>query len=254
LDDEVWPYLLSDACYIKVRRHGRVVSRAVLVVAGINGAGRREILTWRVGDVESEETWSEVFAELRQRGAQGVQWVISDGHEGLRNALEKQFPDASWQRCWTHFMRNALAKVGHKDKDAVAKDLVAARKLEDAKTCLMEAERVAMRYETRYPRLARQIREQFEQTLSVHGLPKEHRRRVYTTNMMERLMREIKRRTRVVGIFPNDASCDRLIGAQLLDRHEQWQCEAARYLNMEHLERRDPEAGKGGHKAVVAVN
>lgn len=244
LDDDVWPYLMADACYIKVRRQGRVVNRAVLVVSGISGTGRREILTWRVGDVESEDTWSEVFTELRQRGVQGTQWVISDGHEGLRNALGKQFSGASWQRCWTHFMRNALAKAGHKDKASLAKDLVAARKLEDAKTCLMEAERIAARYEARYPRLAKQIREQFEETLAVHGLPKEHRRRVYTTNMMERVMREIKRRTRVVGIFPNDASCDRLVGAQLLDRHEHWQCEPARYLSMEHLDRREEEPGK----------
>lgn len=244
LDDEAWPYVMADACYVKARKHGRVVNRAVLVVSGINGSGRREILTWRVGDVESEDTWSEVFTELRQRGVQGAQWVISDGHEGLCNALKKQFPGASWQRCWTHFMRNALAKVSHKDKASLAKDLVAARQLEDLKTCLMEAERIAARYEARYPRLAKQIREQFEETLSVHGLPKEHRRRVYTTNMMERVMREIKRRTRVVGIFPNDASCDRLIGAQLLDRHEHWQCEPARYLSMEHLDRRETQPGK----------
>lgn len=244
LDGQTWPYLTVDACYVKARRHGRIVSRAVLVVAGVNGEGRREILSWRVADVESEETWSQVFTELRQRGVQGVQWVISDGHEGLRNAVEKQFPGVCWQRCWTHFMRNALAKVGHKDKGPLAKDLVAARQCEAVKGCLMEAERIAQRYEARYPRLAKQIRDQFEETLSVHALPSEHRRRVYTTNMMERVMREIKRRTRVVGIFPNDASCDRLIGAQLLERHEHWQCEQARYLSMEHLDRHDTQAAE----------
>jgi len=236
LDERAWPYLMVDACYVKVRTRGRVVNQAVLVVAGVNDDGRREILTWRVADLESEETWTEVFTELRGRGVSGVRWVVSDGHEGIRAAVTKQFAGASWQRCWTHFMRNALAKVGHAHKDALARELAAARKFEDRRVCMAEAERIAERWEGRYPRLARQIREQFEQTLSVHDLPPAHRRRVYTTNILERLMKEIKRRTRVVGIFPNEASADRLIGAHMLERHEQWSCERARYLNMERLD------------------
>ena len=116
--------------------------------------------------------------------------------------MRTQFTGVTWQRCWTHFMRNVLAKVGHKHKNPFAKELIAARKFDDVKTCLMEAERVAERWEKDYPRAAQQIRDQFEETLAVHDLPREHRRRVYTTNIMERLMREIKRRTRVVGIFP----------------------------------------------------
>jgi putative transposase len=236
LDEHIWPYLIVDAIYVKVRKHGRVVSQAVLVVAGINEAGRREILTWRAADAESEDTWTEVFLELKQRGVSGVKWLVSDGHEGIQAALRTQFDGAAWQRCWTHFMRNALAKVGHQHKDAVARELKAARRFEDVNVCLAEAERIASRWEGRYPRLARQIREQFEQTLAVHHLPRTHRRRVYTTNMMERVMREVKRRTRVVGIFPNEDSCDRLIGAHLLERHEKWQCERMRYLGMEHFE------------------
>lgn len=236
LDGHTWLYLMVDALYVKVRKKGGVVSRAVLVVAGINEEGRREILTWRVGDAESADTWGEVFTELRQRGLKGVGWVISDGHEGIQAAVAKHFTGASWQRCWTHFMRNLLAKTSHKHKDALSKDIIAARKFDDVKTCLAEAERVATCWEGRYPRAAKQIRTQFEETLAVHGLPSAHRRRVYTTNMVERLNREVKRRTRVVGIFPNDASCDRLIGALLLERHETWQCDRARYLNMEHLE------------------
>jgi transposase-like protein len=237
LDSDEWVYLMADATYVKVRRRGRIVNQAVLVVAGVNGDGRREILTWRPADVESEDTWTEVFRELRQRGVTGVQWVISDGHEGIRAAVATQFPGASWQRCWTHFMRNALGKVGHAHKDALAKELSAARKFDDVSVCLAEAERVAQRWESQYPRLARQIREQFEETLAVHELPAAHRRRVYTTNLLERVMKEVKRRTRVVGIFPNESSCDRLVGAQLLERHEKWQCEPGRYLSMEHLDR-----------------
>ncbi|HNR35391.1 MAG TPA: transposase, partial [Candidatus Hydrogenedentes bacterium] len=152
-----------------------------------------------------------------------------------RPSVAKQFPDASWQRCWTHFMRSALGKVSHKDKDVLAKDLCGARQFEDRKTCLAEAERVAQRWDKRYPRVAAQIRAQFEETLAVHGLPRAQRRRVYTTNMLERLMREIKRRIRVVGIFPNAPSCDRLVGAQLVEIHESWQCERTRYITFEHV-------------------
>lgn len=235
LDGVDWPFLMVDACYTKVRRNGSVKSQAVLVVAGINGDGRREILTWAVADVESEQTWSEVFEDLRHRGVHGVQYVVSDGHQGIQAAASKQFPDASWQRCSTHFMRSVLAKVAHKDKDALAKDLSTARKFEDKKTCLAEAERVAQRWEKRYPKVAAQIRAQFEETLTVHDLPREQRRRVYTTNLLERLMREIKRRIRVVGIFPNVASCERLVGAQLVEIHESWQCERARYIAFEHV-------------------
>ena len=241
LDDETWPYLAVDATYVKVRAKGRVVNQAILVVAGVNGSGRREILTWRQADVESEDTWTEVFRELKQRGVQGVQWLISDGHEGIQAAMRRQFHGVSWQRCWTHFMRNALAKVAHKHKDALAKELTAARRHDTVKVCLVEAERIAERWENEYSRLADQIRGQFQETLAVHDLPQAHRRRVYTTNMMERLMREIKRRTHVVGIFPNEASCDRLVGAQLLERHETWQCERMRYLVMDHIEKRPQE-------------
>lgn len=236
LDACVWPFLMVDACYVKVRKGGAVVSQAVLVVAGINGEGRREILTWQVGDVESEDTWSEVFRDLRHRGLTGVQWIVSDGHEGIQAAAAKVFIGAGWQRCWTHFIRGAVAKVAHKDKDALVKDLCGAWRLQDAKTSLAEAYRVAARWEKRYPRLAKQIHDQFEQTLAVHHLPPSQRRRLYTTNMLERLMREIKRRTHVVGIFPNVESCDRLVGAQLLERHESWQCERMRYVILEKEE------------------
>jgi putative transposase len=236
LDEAPWPYLMVDATYVKCRAQGRVVNQAVLVVAGINGSGRREILTWRMADTESEDTWTEVFRELKCRGVSGVHWLISDGHEGIQAAMRTQFHGASWQRCWTHFMRSALAKVAHRHKDALAQELRTARKHASEAVCLAEAERIAEGWERTYPRLATQIRAQFAETLTVHGLPAAHRRRVYTTNLLERVMQEIKRRTKVVGIFPNEASCDRLIGAQLLERHEAWQCEPMRYLSMERLD------------------
>lgn len=243
LDERSWPILMVDACYLKMRANGRVRKRAVLVVAGINDDGRREILTWRLADVESEDTWTEVFRELRQRGVSSVEWVISDGHEGIQAAVTTQWTKATWQRCWTHFQRNALAKVGQRHKETLAKELRAARKIEEVETSLAEAERIADRWEKDYPRAAKQIREQFEETLATHELPKSCRRRVYTTNMVERVMREIKRRTNVVGIFPNEAAADRLVGAHLLERHETWACERARYLTMDWHEER-PRAEK----------
>jgi transposase-like protein len=238
LDEREWPVLMVDACYVKVRSHGRVRKQAVLVVAGINDDGRRELLTWRLADVESEDTWTEVFRELRQRGVMGVELVVSDGHEGIQAAASTQWTQATWQRCWTHFQRNALAKVGQKHKKCLAQELRAARKIEDPKIALAEAERVAARWEKQYPKVAKQVRSQFEETLATHDLPNTCRRRVYTTNMIERVMAEIKRRTNVVGIFPNAASADRLIGAHLLERHETWACERARYLTMNWLDER----------------
>lgn len=250
LDAHTWPYLIVDACYVKVRKGGHVVNHAVLIVAGVNDDGRREILTWSLADLESEDTWTEVFRELRGRGVRGVRWVISDGHEGIRAAVARQYIGASWQRCWTHFMRNVLAKVGRKSKNALAKELVAARKFDDRKVCMDEAERIAQRWEKQYPRAAKQIRDQFEETLSVHGLAPAHRRRVYTTNVMERLIKEIKRRTRVVGIFPNEPSADRLIGAHMLERHEKWLCEQGRYLNMDRLETNEPNSNRRKDSAL----
>ena len=242
LDACTWPYLMLDACYVKARVNGHVHSRAVLVAVGINSEGRREVLDWRVADEESEETWGELLRDLRARGMQGVRWIISDGHEGIRAAVARQYTKASWQRCWTHFIRNAMNKVGHKHKDALAKELKAARQFDDLRVCVVEANRVAERWESHCPKVAKQIRNQFEETMAVHSLPPSHQRRIYTTNIIERTMREIKRRTRVVGIFPNDASADRLIGAQLLERHETWCCERARYLDMDKLD--DYDAGQ----------
>ncbi len=236
LDAVAWPYLIVDATYLNVRQHGRVRKQAVLVVAGINAEGRREMLTWGMADVESEDTWTDVFCELKRRGVKGVEWVISDGHLGIQAAVAKQLSKVSWQRCWVHFLRNAMKKVGHKHKAGLAKELAAARKNDDVRICMAEAERIAAQWETRYPKLSKQIRDQFEETLAVHALPRKHRRRVYTSNMIERVMREIKRRTNVIGIFPNPESADRLIGAHLLERHEKWCCEQARYLCMEYLD------------------
>lgn len=236
LEHHTWPYLVVDACYLKVRRGKRVVSQAVLVVGGVNEKGEREILTWHVGDVESEETWGDVFRELKRRGMGGVEVIVSDGHEGIQAAVAKHFAGVSWQRCWVHFLRNAMKKVSYKHYRALLGDLRAARRIEDASLRAQEVTALSERWEATSEKLATQIREQFEQTMTVSDLPSEHQRKLYTTNLLERVMEEIKRRTRVVGIFPNEASCNRLVGARLTELHEDWQCASRLYLNMELAE------------------
>lgn len=233
LDAMRWPYLIVDARYEKVRHNGRVVSRAVLIAAGVNENGRREILSWSVRDGESEQTWAEVFGDLKRRGVSGVKLVVSDGHEGICAALKRAFPEAAWQRCRTHFTRNALCKVSYKRRDALAKDLRAIFRHTERALCMQAAQDLIRQWEHEAPRLARQIEDQFEQCLAVLELAPNHRRRINSTNMIERLMREVKRRSRVVSIFPNDASCDRLVGAMLIEYHEAWQCERARYICIE---------------------
>lgn len=233
LDHHTWAYLIVDACYLKVRRNKRIVSMAVLVVGGVNELGEREILTWQVGDVESAETWGDVFRELKRRGLGGVDVVVSDGHEGIQAAVLKHFAKASWQRCWVHFLRNAMKKVSYKHHRALVDELRAVRQIEDAALRSQEVAELADRWEKVSEKLARQIRDQFEETMAVSHLPSEHQRKLYTTNLLERIMEEIKRRTQVIGIFPNEASCDRLVGARLMELHEDWQCTSRRYLNME---------------------
>jgi putative transposase len=235
LGDRTWPFLIVDARYEKVRHAHRIVSRAVLVVAGVNDDGHREILTWRLGDSESEQTWAEVFGELKRRGLSGVELVVSDGHEGIRAALKRLFPRAAWQRCRIHFIRTIMNKVSHKDRIALINDIRAAFKLTERTVALETARELVDRWGSTYPKVARQIEEQFEECLAVLAFPVRHRRRLHSTNMLERLMREIKRRTRVVGIFPNDASCDRLVGAMLIEYHESWQTQRARFIRMEEF-------------------
>lgn len=237
LDDRAWPYVLVDATYVRVRRNGRVQSMAVLVAVGIDQHGRREMLSWRPGDSESEETWGQVFRDLKARGLNGVEMLISDAHEGIQAAARRYLQGVSWQRCRVHFMRNALAKLGgSKDKARVAKELKEVFAIQEKELCRRAAEEMAARWASKCPALAQQLRTGFEDCLTVHDLPNRLRRRLHSTNMLERVMREIKRRTDAVSIFPNEASCDRLIGAHLMERHETWLCEGKRYLDLDGRE------------------
>ena len=233
LDQASWPYLLIDARYEKVRVEGRVVSQAVLTTIGFNDRGQREILDWRLGDSESEQTWSEVFIGLKQRGVSGVKLVVSDAHGGIRAAMKRHFQGVSWQRCRVHFKRELGRKVSYKVLKELMKDIAAVFASQEKDQCLRRGEEMACKWEKAYPAVAKMLREGLEDCLTVLSFPEQHRRRLCSTNLAESIMRRLKRRTAVVGVFPNRSSCDRLIGASLLELHEQWQVSSRPWFNME---------------------
>lgn len=234
LDDKLWPCLVVDARYEKVRVRGRVISQAVLVVAGISSQGRREVLGLWCGDSESEQTWGAAFAELKARGLSGVQVVVSDAHKGIQAAVAKHFQGSLWQRCKVHWMREALKKVGWREAKALMVDLRLIFGGGDRERCLWVAGEVAEKWRD-HAKLAGWIEETAEQCLAVWDLPQVLRKRLNSTNMLERLMRELKRRSRVVGIFPNEQSLMRLLGSVLIETDEKWSCEGSAYLNVDAL-------------------
>jgi transposase-like protein len=225
-----------DARYEKVRVNGRVVSQAVLVAVGFTSQGDRELLDWRVGDSESEATWGELFRDLKDRGLQGVRLVTSDAHGGIVAAMRRHFQSVAWQRCRVHFKREVLRKVSHKVYREVKRDLVAVFAPEDRVECLRRGEEIAGKWEGRYPTVAKMLREGLEDCLSVLDFPEHHRRRLQSTNMLENLMKRLKKRSRVVGVFPSRSSCDRLLGAQLIEVHEKWSLEQRPYFGMENVD------------------
>jgi len=235
LEGTDYPYLHIDARYEKVRVDGRVVSQAVLVAAGFTADGRREILDWRVGDSESEATWGELFRSLKDRGLRGLKLVTSDAHAGIVAAMRRHWQGVAWQRCRVHFKRELGRKVSYKALKDLMADLVIVFAPEERAECLRRGEEMAARWEGRYLAVAKMLREGLEDCLAVLDFPSHHRRRLQSTNMLENLMKRLKKRSRVVGVFPNRNACDRLLGAQLLEVHETWAVEEKIYFNMEYV-------------------
>jgi putative transposase len=235
LDGHAYPYVKVDARYEHVRVDGRVVSQAVLVVAGYTEKGRREVLDWRVGDSESQGCWGECFRSLKDRGLGGVSLVVSDAHRGIRSALARHFQGAGWQRCQVHFKRELLRKVPKKKTAELMRDVAAVFGGHDAAECLRRGEEAAAKWQASYPAVAKMLREGLGDCLTVMApqVPPDHRRRLGSTNMLESLMKRLRKRTAVVGVFPSRSSCDRLIGAQLLEVHERWLSEPVATFNME---------------------
>ena len=220
---ESYKYLIFDARYEKVREAGRVVSKAVAIAVGITEEGKREVLgTWVINS-ESFEQWDDCIRQLVERGLRGVRYVVSDQNKGLRAAIEKRFQEVVWQRCQVHFMRNFLSKLSKQIQPEAIKLLRKVFAAEDKKTALVEAGELK-KYLRSHKReqIADWLDENLEEALGVYGLPQEDRKRMKSTNMLERLNQELKRRSRVVRIFPNEASCLRLMTALCQEYSENW--------------------------------
>ena len=235
---ESYPYLIVDARYERVRQNERIEGQGVLVISGVSGKGQRDILGIAVANTESETSWTEVFRDLNRRGLAGVRLVVSDDHEGLVASIRRCFQGALWQRCQTHFMHNVLALVTKCDRKALwqaLRSVFDAPTLEHAKTRLAE---VVAEWRPRYPALADKLEEETEDTLTCFQFPAGHRMRIRTTNMIERLNKELRRRSRVVSIFPNAAACLRLMTALAQEQAAEWAAQLT-YLDMAELERWD---------------
>jgi putative transposase len=227
-----------------------VVSQGVLTVVGVRDDGRREVLAIDVADTESEATYQELFRSLKGRGLRGVVLVTSDDHAGLRAAITRHFQGASWQRCQVHFARNLQGMVGSKHRGRLAADLRAVFAAADATQARTAARTCAERWRRSHPAVAAQLEEELESCLACYEVPAAHRVRVRTTNGLERLNQELKRRTRVVRIFPNRAALLRLVTALAMEQSEEW-VSGRRYLDMEPLweEQPRPLAAATAHAA-----
>jgi transposase-like protein len=235
LESKAHPYLFVDARYEKVRIDGRVVSRGVLIVSAVREDGMREIIALEIADTESEATYHELFRSLKRRGLSGVELVVSDDHEGLKAAVCRQFQGAAHQRCQVHYSRNLLGMVGAAKRKELGADLRAIFAAPNREQALRISSSVADRWRTKgNEKVACHIEDHIEECLTCLAFPESHTRRIRTTNSLERLNQEIRRRTRVVRIFPNRESCLRLVTALAVEVSEEW-VTGRRYLDMEEL-------------------
>jgi putative transposase len=229
-----WPYLWIDATYVKVRQNGRIVSVAVIVAVGVNADGRREVLGMDIGPSEAETFWTGFLRKLARRGLRGVKLVVSDAHEGIKASVSKILT-ASWQRCRVHFMRNALAHAGKSGRRVVSAFIATAFAQDDATMAQAQWRSVADQLRPKLPKLATLMDDAEPDVLAYMGFPAQHRAKLHSTNPLERLNGEIKRRTEVVGIFPNEAAITRLVGAILLEQNDEWAVQRARYMTLETI-------------------
>ena len=245
LDHVEFPYVFADATFLKGRVHEQVVSRAVVVATGVALTGEREVLGCSVGDTEDEAFWTEFFRGLRTRGLGGVRLVISDHHLGLKNAIAKCFVGAAWQRCRVHFMRNVLAKVPKANAEMVAAAIRTIFAQPDADAVTAQFDRIVATLEPQFPDVAAMLADARHDLVSFSAFPVEHWRKIWSTNPLERLHREIKRRTDVVGVFPNDDAINRLVTAVVVEQHDEWAVTDRRYLSetsMARLRQNTPPA------------
>lgn len=229
-----WPYVWLDATYLKVRQDGRIVSVAVIIAVGVNADGRREVLGMTIGASEAETFWTDFLRSLARRGLRGVKLVVSDAHEGLKAAIAKVL-NASWQRCRVHFMRNVLAHAGKQGRRVVSAFIGTAFAQDNAERARSQWRQVADQLRPRVPKLAALMDEAEPDVLAFMSFPAAHRTKLHSTNPIERLNGEIKRRTEVVGIFPNEDAITRLVGALLLEQNDEWAVQRTRYMSLETI-------------------
>jgi putative transposase len=229
-----WPYLWIDATYVKTREAGRIVSVAVIVAVGVNTEGQREVLGVKVGASEAEPFWTEFLRSLNRRGLRGVKLVISDSHEGIKAAASKVLK-ATWQRCRVHFMRNARAFANKTQRRMVSAAIGTVFVQDTPEAAKQQWRSVADQFREKMPKLAACMDEAENDVLAFMTLPRSHWAQIYSTNPLERLNAEIKRRTNVVGIFPNDGAITRLVGAMMLEQNDEWSLNR-RYMTLEGLQ------------------
>jgi transposase-like protein len=229
-----WPYVWLDATYVKARRDGRIVSVAVIIAVGVNSDGRREVLGMTIGASEAETFWTDFLRKLTRRGLRGVKLVISDAHEGLKAAITKVL-NATWQRCRVHFMRNVLAHAGKQGRGVVSAFIGTAFAQPDADAARKQWRQVADQLRPKVKKLAEFMDDAENDVLAYMDFPAAHRAKLHSTNPIERVNGEIKRRTDVVGIFPNDEAIIRLVGAILLEQNDEWAVQRGRYMTLESV-------------------
>ncbi|GAA4158958.1 IS256 family transposase [Shinella granuli] len=229
-----WPYIWIDATYLKVRRGGRIVSVAAIIAVGVNADGRREVLGLEIGTSEAEPIWTEFLRKLTRRGLRGVKLVVSDAHESIKTAVGKVL-NATWQRCRVHFMRNALAHAGKSGRRVVSAFIATAFAQETPEAASTQWRSVADQIRPKVPKLATLMDHAENDVLAYMTFPKQHWAKLHSTNPIERLNGEIKRRTEVVGIFPNEDAIIRLVGALLLEQNDEWAVQRSRYMTLETI-------------------
>ena len=253
LDHVEFPYVFADATYIKGRVNGRVVSRAVVVATGVTANGDREVLGVAVGDSEDGAFWTAFLQGLRARGLGGVQLVISDHHLGLKAAIASVFIGSAWQRCRVHFMRNVLSRVPKASGEMVAAAVRTVFAQPDAGHVRSQLAEVTGMLRSQFPDVAGMLSDAAEDLLAFTSFPQAHWRKIWSTNPLERLNGEIKRRTNVVGIFPNDASVARLVTAVVVEAHDEWAVAERRYLSEESMAKLNTAAEAINEEAPIAV-
>jgi len=233
LEDE-FPYVVVDARYERVREGGVIVSRAILIALGIDWEGRRQVLAVEYANRESQSSWREFLLGLKERGLNGVQFIVSDDHPGLKAAIREVLPGVWWQRCYVHFLRNALDYLPRKADDDCLQELRWMYERRDVEEARRDLRQWLEKWAAKYPKLCAWVETNIEETWTFYRLPVAHHKHLKSTNLLERFNQEIKRRTLVVRIFPNESSCLRLIRAVASEQHEEWM-EGSRYLNAELL-------------------